>query len=130
MWRDASRAILHFDLDAFFASVEALLDPSLSGKPVVVGGDPASRGVVSTCSYEARAFGVRSAMPAAVARRLCPQAVFLRPRHDVYREHSRRVFAIVQRYSPLVQPVSIDEGFVALEPADPAAGAVRVGDGR
>ncbi|MHB1416549.1 MAG: DNA polymerase IV [Chloroflexota bacterium] len=117
------RIILHFDLDAFFAAVEVLLEPSLAGKPVIVGGDPRQRGVVSTASYEARAFGVHSAMPAALAQRLCPEGVFLRPRHGVYREFSRRVFAIVGRFAEAVQPVSIDEAYVDLDKLDPVATA-------
>lgn len=111
--------ILHFDLDAFFAAVEVLLDPSLAGKPVIVGGDPAARGVVSTASYEARAFGVHSAMPAARARRLCPQGVFLRPNFAAYGEYSRRVFAVFRHYAEKLQPLSIDEGFALLTGDDP-----------
>lgn len=106
--------ILHFDLDAFFAAVEVLLDPSLVGKPLIVGAEPGKRGVVSTASYEARAFGVRSAMPIAIAQRLCPQAVFRRPQFHAYREYSHQVFGIVRRYSDRVEEVSIDEAFVEL----------------
>lgn len=116
--------ILHFDLDAFFAAVEVLLAPELAGKPLIVGADPRERGVVATASYEARAFGVHSAMPIGHAYRLCPQGIFVRPRHGVYRDYSRRVFAVVERYSSQFQPVSIDEAFVALEGgADPVATA-------
>ncbi|MHB1134173.1 MAG: DNA polymerase IV [Chloroflexota bacterium] len=115
--------VAHFDLDAFFAAVEVLLDPSLAGKPVIVGGDPNSRGVVSTASYEARAFGVHSAMPASRARRLCPQGVFLRPNFPAYIEYSRRVFAILKRFTPTMQALSIDEAFAVLGDEDPVGQA-------
>jgi len=122
--RPSQPTILHFDLDAFFAAVEVLLDPALAGKPLIVGADPGSRGVVATASYEARAFGVHSAMPIGHAYRLCPQGVFLRPRHGLYRDYSRRVLAAVERFSDRVRPVSIDEAFVALDArADPVAAA-------
>ncbi|QIA27992.1 DNA polymerase IV [Thermaerobacter sp. PB12/4term] len=114
------RWVLHCDLDAFFAAVEQLDRPELAGRPVVVGGDPASRGVVATCSYEARAFGVRSAMPLAQARRLCPQAVFLPVRRERYEEVSRRVMAILARESPVLEPVSIDEAYLEVRGDGPA----------
>lgn len=110
----ADRWILHIDLDAMFAAVEALLDPSLAGKPVIVGASRGTRGVVSTCSYEARAFGVHSAMPIREAHDRCPQGVFLPVRHSIYGEYSRRVFELVARYTEVVQQVSIDEAFVDL----------------
>jgi DNA polymerase IV len=104
-------SILHVDLDAFFAAVEQLDDPTLRGRPVVVGGLGA-RGVVSTASYEARVFGVRSAMPMTRARAACPQATFLSPRMSRYAEKSREVMAILSSVSPLVEQLSIDEAFV------------------
>src|SRR6266571_2763186 len=103
------RAILHSDLDAFYASVEQRDDPSLRGRPVVVGGDPYGRGVVATASYEARAFGIHSAQSCRVALRLCPDAVFLRPRFDLYREISREIQAIYRQCTPLVEPLALDE---------------------
>lgn len=109
-------SVLHLDLDAFFAAVEQRDKPSLRGKPVVVGGI-GQRGVVATASYEARTFGVRSAMPAHEARRRCPNAAFLTPRFEAYREASRRVMAILHRLSPLVEPLSLDEAFVDLRAA-------------
>ncbi len=105
------RAILHLDLDAFYAAVEQLDDPSLRGRPVIVGGT-SKRGVVCAASYEARRFGVRSAMPTARAHRLCPEGVFLPPRFERYAEMSDRVFGIYRRYTPLVEPLSLDEAFL------------------
>lgn len=107
-----STNIMHCDLDAFFASVEQLDNPSLRGKPVVVGGSIHSRGVVSTCSYEARKFGIRSAMPVAQAYRLCPRAVFLPVNMQRYLEISKQVFTILSRYSPIMEVISIDEAFL------------------
>jgi DNA polymerase IV len=107
-----SRAILLIDMDAFYASVEQARRPELVGLPVVVGGSAASRGVVSTCSYEARACGVRTAMPTAQAQRLCPQAVFLAVDMKAYEAVSKQVVEILGRFTDLVEPVSIDEAFL------------------
>lgn len=109
-------AILLVDLDAFFASVEQLDHPAWRGKPVIVGGNPDKHGVVSTCSYEARAFGVRSAMPSSMAARLCPEAIWTPGHHDRYREMSSRIMDILRDESPFVQQVSIDEAFVDVSP--------------
>ena len=104
--------ILHVDADAFFASVEQALDPTLKGSAVIVGGG--DRGVVSTASYEARRFGVHSAMPMVQARRLCSHAVFLSPNFQAYKEFSANMFSIMRNYSPLVEATSVDEGYVDL----------------
>ena len=104
---------LHIDMDAFYASVERVLDPSLEGKPVIVGGRN-GRGVVTSASYEARKFGVHSAMPGFQAKKLCPQGIFLPNRRRVYVEFSHKVFAILERFSPDVRALSIDEGLVNL----------------
>src|SRR5690349_1854507 len=107
-------AVLHVDMDAFFVSVELLERPELRGKPVVVGGRPDQRGVVSAASYEARKFGVHSAMPLRTAAKLCPQAVFLDGHHAKYGEWSDRVASILGRFSPVVEMVSIDEAYLDL----------------
>ncbi len=109
-------AILLVDLDAFFASVEQLDHPEWRGKPVIVGGDPDRRGVVSTCSYEARAYGVRSAMPSSTAHKLCPEAIWTHGRFDRYREVSNAVMSVVRDETPHVQQVSIDEAFADVTP--------------
>lgn len=105
------RIILHVDMDAFFASVEQLDNPHLKGKPVIVGG-VSERGVVSTCSYEARKFGVKSAMPVFMAQRLCPKGYFVRVRYHRYKEISNKIFAIFREVTQLVEPLSIDEAYL------------------
>lgn len=104
--------IIHLDMDAFYASIEQRDNPSLKGKPVIVGGDPDRRGVVSTCSYEARKYGIHSAMPSKTALRLCPDAVFLYPRFDAYEKVSMQFLDICRGYTDLIEPLSLDEAFL------------------
>src|SRR5438874_2173342 len=106
--------LAHLDLDAFFAAVEELENPELRSKPLVVGGDPHGRGVVATANYVARGFGIHSAMSAAEAIRRCPQAVFVRPRHSLYREYSRHVWSTVRGIVPTLEQTGIDEGYLDL----------------
>ncbi len=109
---ERARKILHVDLDAFFCAVEEQLDPSLKGKPFAVGGDPNQRGVVSSCSYAARRLGVHSAMPMSQAVRVCPGLLIVHGGHHLYREKSEEVMAILRNWTPLMEPVSIDEAFL------------------
>ncbi|MCG6963358.1 MAG: DNA polymerase IV [Acidobacteria bacterium] len=106
------RRILHCDMDCFYAAVHMRDDASLAGRPVVVGGDPAGRGVVAAASYEARHFGIHSAMPAAEAQRRCPEAVFIRPNFALYRRESERIFSIYREVTPLVETLSLDEAYL------------------
>jgi len=106
------RKIIHIDMDAFYASVEQRDRPELKGKPVIVGGDPQSRGVVAACSYEARKFGIHSAMASSTAYKLCPAAVFIRSRFDAYRAVSSQIREIFCEYTDLVEPLSLDEAFL------------------
>ncbi len=110
--RKWEKAIIHIDMDAFFASIEIRDNPELEGKPVIIGGDPKSRGVVSTCSYEARRYGVHSAMSCSEAYRRCPQGVFLRGSHERYSIVSKQIHAIFDEFTPLVMPLSCDEAFL------------------
>ncbi|MAF85551.1 MAG: DNA polymerase IV [Dehalococcoidales bacterium] len=107
-----TRRIMHIDLDAFFVSVEQVLNPKLRGKPVVVGGRPDRRGVVAAASYEARAFGLHSGMPLATASRLCPQAIFIEGSFPKYRQASRKFMSILADFSPFLEPVSLDEAYL------------------
>ena len=106
------RKIIHIDMDAFFASVEQKDNPEFRGKPLIVGGSPESRGVVAACSYEARRFGVHSAMVCARAVQLCPEAIFVRPRMQRYKEISLQIMSIFRQYTHLVEPLSLDEAFL------------------
>src|SRR5438132_13609527 len=106
--------VAHLDLDAFFAAVEELEDPELRTKPLVVGGDPHGRGVVATANYEARKFGIHSAMSCAEALRRCPHAVFIRSRHSLYREYSQHVWETVRGVVPTVERTGLDEGYLDL----------------
>ena len=105
------RKIIHVDMDAFFASVEQRDNPELKGRPVAVGG-AGGRGVVAAASYEARTFGVRSAMPSVTAQRLCPDLVFVRPRFDAYKEASRQIRRVFEHYTPVIEPLSLDEAYL------------------
>ena len=120
--------IIHADMDAFYASVEERDRPELVGKPVIVGGSPEKRGVVSAANYVARKYGVHSAMPAVTARRLCPQGIYLPPRIDYYAEVSRQIRDIFERFTPLVEPLSLDEAFLDVTGSENLFGpAVEIG---
>src|ERR1041384_2596317 len=108
-----TKQIIHIDMDAFYASVEQRDHPEYRGKPIVVGGSPEGRGgVVATASYEARKFGIRSAMPSKKALQLCPEVLFIRPRFAVYKEVSEKIREIFQRYTDLIEPLSLDGAFL------------------
>src|SRR6266481_7198990 len=109
---ERTRAILHIDLDAFYASIEQRDHSQYRGKPVIVGGSPDRRGVVATASYEARKFGVHSAMPSRTAQRLCPDAIFLPARFDAYRAVSQQIMTIFRQHTALVEPLSLDEAYL------------------
>ncbi|MGA2671263.1 MAG: DNA polymerase IV [Dehalococcoidia bacterium] len=117
-----ARCIFHIDLDAFFVSVEQALNPKLKGKPVIVGGDPERRGVVASASYEARPFGIHAGMPLSKARRLCPQAIFVRANFSRYRDASNRFMEILADFSPDIEPLGVDEAYLdvtgCVEPYD------------
>ena len=109
---DSTRKIIHIDMDAFFAAVEQRDYPEYQNKPIIVGGQPNSRGVVATCSYEARKFGIHSAMPSSQAYRLCPQAIFVKPRFEAYKEASSTIREIFSEYTELFEPLSLDEAYL------------------
>ncbi|TAH42186.1 MAG: DNA polymerase IV [Betaproteobacteria bacterium] len=117
------RKIIHCDCDCFYAAVETRDDPSLAGKPLAVGGRAEQRGVIATCNYEARAFGVHSAMSTARALKLCPQLILLPPDFTRYREASRRILAIYRDYTPLVEPLSLDEAYLDVTGVDRCRGS-------
>lgn len=121
----ANRTIMHLDLDAFFVAVEQVLHPELRGKPVVVGGRPGGRGVVAAASYEARAFGLHSAMPLATASRLCPQAVFIEGSFSRYRESSRQFMAILADFTPFLEPAGLDEAYLDVTGFESLYGSIR-----
>ncbi|MCB1175236.1 MAG: DNA polymerase IV [Leptospiraceae bacterium] len=113
--KTGSRRIVHFDMDAFYASIEENLDPEIRKYPVIIGSDPRNgrgRGVVSTCNYKARAFGIHSAMPISVAWRKCPQAVYLRPRLATYQQVSMQIMELLNQFAPKIEPVSVDEAYL------------------
>ena len=121
----AKQTIMHIDLDAFFVSVEQVLNPALRGKPVVVGGKPERRGVVAAASYEARAFGLKAGMPLATAARLCPQAIFVEGSFAKYRAASERFMAILEEFSPLLEPVGLDEAYLDVTGFESIHGSLR-----
>ena len=124
-----TRKIIHIDMDAFYASVEQRDNPTLRGRPVIVGGKPNGRGVVAACSYEARQYGVHSAMPSREAGRRCPTAEFVRPRFSVYQSVSKQVHAVFKEFSPLVEPLSLDEAYLDVSDCTVLGGsAIRIAE--
>ena len=121
----ARRTIIHIDLDAFFVSVEQVLNPELKGKPVVVGGRPDRRGVVATASYEARSFGLHSGMPLVTAARLCPEAIFIEGNFARYREFSQKFMAILNDLSPFIEPMGVDEAYMDVTGFESLHGSIR-----
>ncbi len=117
------RKIIHIDMDAFFASVEQRDHPEYQNKPLIVGGDPGRRGVVAACSYEARKFGIHSAMPSSRAKRLCPDAIFVRPNMDAYRKVSEQIRIIFHQYTDLVEPLSLDEAYLDVSDSELCKGS-------
>ena len=119
------RCIFHIDLDAFFVSVEQVLNPELKGKPVIVGGDPEHRGVVASASYEARSFGIHAGMPSITARRLCPQAIFIQSHFSLYRDASAKFMKILGDFSPHIEPLGFDEAYLDVTGYEDAYGSPR-----
>jgi len=118
-----SRKIIHVDMDAFYAAVEQRDFPELKGKPVIVGGQPDSRGVVATCSYEARKFGIHSAMPCSRAYQLCPQGVFVRPRFSAYKQASEDIHSVFKKFTNRIEPLSLDEAYLDVSHVDLCEGS-------
>jgi DNA polymerase-4 len=119
-----TRKIIHIDMDAFYASVEIRDNPALAGKPVIIGGLPSSRGVVATASYEARKFGIRSAMSSSIAARICPSAIFLKPDFEKYKAVSNQIHEIFGRYTNIIEPIALDEAY--LDVTNPPCGSYAV----
>ena len=119
----SARRIIHIDMDAFYASVEQRDFPELRGKPLIVGGDPQKRGVVATCSYEARKFGIHSAMACSTAKRRCPSAIFVKPRFAVYKEVSAQIHEILRKYTQIIEPLALDEAFLDVTDEIPHMGS-------
>jgi len=120
-----ARCIFHIDLDAFFVSVEQVLNPKLKGKPVIVGGDPEHRGVVASASYEARPFGIHAGMPSSKARRLCPQAIFIRAHFSLYKDASAKFMEILGDFSPYIEPLGLDEAYLDVTGCEEPYGSPR-----
>ena len=120
--------IIHVDMDAFYASVEEREDSAIRGKPLIVGGHPDKRGVVAAANYPARQYGIHSAMPSALAVRKCPELLVIRPRHELYREVSQQIIDIFQRYTPIIEPLSLDEAFLDCRGSERLHGnSIRIG---